>query len=55
MKAANDDRADLSIDDCWNLVAAGCNANEIAAYVGVTPAAAMAMIHHAIRHYAEAA
>lgn len=55
MNAANDDRPELSIEGCWELVAAGCNANEIAAYLGVSVSAAVAMIHHATRHYAEAA
>lgn len=42
-------RHKLSDADVWTFLEAGCNANEIAAYAGVTRLTAIAMIAHATR------
>lgn len=44
---------ELTDDDVWTLVAAGCNAAEIAAYAGVSESTAKAMAARARRVYAQ--
>ncbi|QWF19281.1 hypothetical protein [Lysobacter capsici] len=44
-------RPDLSDRDVFELLKAGCNAQEIAAYAGVSSATAWSMISHAHRAY----
>lgn len=46
---------ELTGDDVWTLVAAGCNYREIAVYAGVAMSVAYAMVANATRHYAHAA
>lgn len=45
----------LNAIDVWTLIAAGCNAREIAAFAGVAMSVAYAMVANATRHYAHAA
>lgn len=49
------DRHALTDADVWILILEGCNANEIAAYAGVTVSCAHALMAHATRTYARAA
>lgn len=46
------ERHELTDDDVWTFICAGCNAHEIATWAGVTTSAAHAMMAHATRLYA---
>lgn len=48
------ERHGLTDADVWGFLEAGCNANEIAAYAGVSQSTALAMIVHATRIHARA-
>lgn len=50
-----DERAHLTTDLVWLLMAEGCNAKEIAAYGHISEAAALAWMSNAARTFARAA
>lgn len=49
----NESRPRLTTRLVWTLMTAGCNANEISAYAGVTPAVVLAMMSAAARKQTE--